>query len=304
MSKATVPVSVAIPVYNGMPYLREAIESVLAQTVTPQEFGVFDNASTDGSAPLASELLGSGSLVESPTNLGAIANFNRAAHAASQPYFMWLGADDRLAPSFIERALSILEESPEAPACLTGVQFIDGAGQPTYVQLDRELASATPRPRLRAFLRRRRWTEFYCLYRTDALRRSPLVLPVHGSDVLLTWWFLVRGPLAVTDELLLEYRVHTTRNVEDVTEAITPGAPRTHWLKVRMWAALWRMAGEPDVPARVRRTARQELALLPFSVAWWFHLAEDVTLRWPWLRRQVSRVITLPTSAKPRSARR
>lgn len=294
------PVSVAIPVYNGMPYLREAIESVLGQTVAPAELRIFDNASTDGSAAVAAAMLPPGAVVVSDQNLGAVANFNRALLAASQPYFMWLGADDRLAPAFLERALAALEASPSAAACLTAVRFIDGDGVYFYDQVDHELASVDPRTRLRPFLRRRRWTEFYCLYRTEALLGSPRVLPVHGSDVLLTWWLLLRGPFAVIDERLLDYRVAGVKSVEEVTENLAPGSSREHWLKIRMWMALWQMTGDPQVPASTRRVARQELASVLLGTAWWYHLAEDVTLRWPWIRRLIGRFVTLPRVARPR----
>jgi glycosyltransferase involved in cell wall biosynthesis len=47
-------VSVLIPVYNGERYLGRALDSVLNQTVSPEEVIVLDDGSTDGSADLAS----------------------------------------------------------------------------------------------------------------------------------------------------------------------------------------------------------------------------------------------------------
>ena len=43
-----VPVTVCMPVYNGALYIREAIESILNQTVIPQEIIVSDSGSSDG----------------------------------------------------------------------------------------------------------------------------------------------------------------------------------------------------------------------------------------------------------------
>src|SRR6266511_2540652 len=44
----TVPaVSVAMPVYNGAPYVREAVASLLAQTCTDFELVIVDDGSTD-----------------------------------------------------------------------------------------------------------------------------------------------------------------------------------------------------------------------------------------------------------------
>ena len=44
-----VPVTVCMPIYNGALYIRDAIRSVLNQTVMPQEIIVSDSGSSDGS---------------------------------------------------------------------------------------------------------------------------------------------------------------------------------------------------------------------------------------------------------------
>ena len=44
-----VPVSVCLPIYNGALYVRDAIQSILNQTVIPQEIIVSDSGSSDGS---------------------------------------------------------------------------------------------------------------------------------------------------------------------------------------------------------------------------------------------------------------
>ena len=41
-------VSVGMPVYNGEPFIRETLDSLLAQTFTDFELIISDNASTDG----------------------------------------------------------------------------------------------------------------------------------------------------------------------------------------------------------------------------------------------------------------
>ena len=89
------------------------------------------------------------------------------------------------------------------------------------VQRDPELSSADPRTRLRSYLRRPRWTEVYCLYRRDVLLESPRFRDDYGADVLLIWWFLLRKPLAVVDEELLEYRLYPVKTADGTARAST-----------------------------------------------------------------------------------
>ena len=49
--------SVIIPLYNKAPYIRKALESVLAQTYTDYELIIVDDGSTDGSAEIAEAIL-------------------------------------------------------------------------------------------------------------------------------------------------------------------------------------------------------------------------------------------------------
>lgn len=270
--------SIAIPVYNGEDYLGEAIGSVEQQTRAPDELLVFDNSSTDATYDIARARVGEAQVRRSETNLGAVGNFNRAVEGATGEYFAWLGADDRLAPGFVERSLEALRARPEAAACLPAIQFIDPDGARLGVQRDPELASADARTRLRSFLNRPRWTEVYCLYRRDVLLTSPMFQPEYGADVLLTWWFLLRAPLVVIDEPLVEYRTYPVKSADATAESLNPTATRRRWLMTHLWHSLWRQAGAPGVDRRVTRTARRELVRCLWHRQWLKHVAWDFYL--------------------------
>ncbi len=284
-----VTVSIAIPVYNGEDYLAEAIGSVERQTRAPEEFLVFDNCSTDRTWEIAAAQVGESNVRRSETNVGAVANFNRAVASASGEYFAWLGADDRLAPRFVERAVEALRAQPEAAACLTAIQFIDPEGHRLGVQRDPELSSTDARTRLRSFLNRPRWTEVYSLYRRDVLLASPMFQPEYGADVLLTWWFLLRAPVVVLDEPLVEYRTYPVKSADATAESLTPSPTRRRWLMTHLWRSLWRQAGGPGVEPDVTRTARRELVRCLWHRQWFKHIAWDFylvagDLRRRWLR--------------------
>ncbi len=287
-------VTVAIPVYNGERYLREALASVRQQTRAATETLVFDNCSTDATREIAREFLDEAEVRTSEANVGAVANFNRAVEQSTGEYFAWLGADDRLAPRFIEAGLAALSARPGAAACLPGIRFIDPDGAPAGVQQDPELASTDVGTRLRSYLRRPRWTEVYCLYRRDALAASPGFTDEYGADVLLMWWFLLRGPLVVIEELLVEYRTYPTKSADETAESLNPDAPRRRWLMTHLWLSLWRDAGANGVEPRITRVARRELVLCLLHRHWLHHIAWDYylvagdvlrRLTRPWRRR-------------------
>ena len=105
-------VSVLIGVYNGAPYLAEAIDSVLAQSYRPLEIIVVDDGSTDDSGNIAQTY---GALVryEYQRNAGNGAARNRALRLASGNLFAFLDADDRFTPDKLNRQWSILDARPE-----------------------------------------------------------------------------------------------------------------------------------------------------------------------------------------------
>jgi glycosyltransferase involved in cell wall biosynthesis len=104
-------VSVVVTVYNGAPYLAEAIDSVVAQTHQPVELIVLDDGSTDGSGEIA---LGYGeSLRYARQERGGIGVArNAAVELAQGRYLAFLDADDRFVPTKLESQLALLDEDP------------------------------------------------------------------------------------------------------------------------------------------------------------------------------------------------
>lgn len=272
-------VTVAVPVYNGERYLAETLDSIRCQTVAPTEALVFDNCSTDRTREVTSSILSPEAVRSSGRNLGAVANFNRAVEESTGTYFAWLAADDRLAPRFVEATVAALESS-SASVCLPAIQFIDPDGNPLRIQRDPALASRDARTRLRSYLRRLRWTEVYCLYRREALLASPMFRNDYGPDVLLMWWFLLRQPLLVLDEPLVEYRLYPKKSADDVAESLSSEAPvRRRWLMVGLWRTLWQDAAAEGVDPEVTRVARAELIRCLYHRAWIQHIVWDIWLR-------------------------
>ena len=127
--------SVIIPLYNKAPYIRKALESVLAQTYTDYEVIVVDDGSTDDSCAIADEFvreaMGNGLWAideetnrQSPIanrlmllkqqNAGVSAARNNGVAQAHGDYLAFLDADDWWEPTYLERMAQLIEDYPEA----------------------------------------------------------------------------------------------------------------------------------------------------------------------------------------------
>jgi len=120
-------ISVITPCYNGAKYLRETIESVLAQTYPPLEMIIVDDGSTDDSAAIA-ESFGPPVRVIRQTNQGESAARNRGIAEARGDYLHFLDADDLLHPE----ALHHLAAAADGTSFLVmgAVWFRDDPRQP------------------------------------------------------------------------------------------------------------------------------------------------------------------------------
>lgn len=107
-------ISVLIPVYNGMPYIAEAVESVLVQDCQDWELVISDNGSDDGTRDYLRSLTDARIRVyEQQVNLGIMGNLNFLLAHAAAPIAKILGHDDRLLPGCLEKTAIFMEERPD-----------------------------------------------------------------------------------------------------------------------------------------------------------------------------------------------
>ena len=106
-------ISILIPVYNGIPYIVEAIESVLSQQLQDWELVISDNGSNDGTRDYLRTLRDSRIRVyEQPLNLGIMGNLNFLLEQARAPIAKIIGHDDMLLAGALERTAQFMEERP------------------------------------------------------------------------------------------------------------------------------------------------------------------------------------------------
>ena len=102
-------VSVCIPTYNGSQFLKECIESILAQTFSNFELLIIDDRSSDNTIDLAEEYATRDSRIKvtiNTQNLGLVGNWNRCLEIARGEWIKFVFQDDLLAPECLEKMLA------------------------------------------------------------------------------------------------------------------------------------------------------------------------------------------------------
>ncbi len=110
-------VSVVTPVFNGEPYLRDCIESVLAQSYTHWDYTIVNNCSTDRTLDIAREYAAKDRRIRIHNNqsfVRVIENHNIAFRqiSAASKYCKPVAADDMILPDCLEKMVRLAEEHP------------------------------------------------------------------------------------------------------------------------------------------------------------------------------------------------
>jgi len=104
-------VSVVIPAYNIEAYLARALDSVLAQTLGPEEIIVVDDGSTDQTAAVAQQY-GNRVRYFYQSNAGLSAARNTGIRNATCPWIAFLDGDDEWLPDKLRLQVQLLERNP------------------------------------------------------------------------------------------------------------------------------------------------------------------------------------------------
>jgi glycosyltransferase involved in cell wall biosynthesis len=108
-------ITVITVTYNSAKYVRDAIESVLAQTYVNIEYIIADDCSTDKTWDIINEYSDPRIIaVRNEENLGEYSNRNKAIEMATGKYLIFIDGDDYIYPHGINYYVSMIEVFPEA----------------------------------------------------------------------------------------------------------------------------------------------------------------------------------------------
>jgi glycosyltransferase involved in cell wall biosynthesis len=123
-----------MPVRNALPYLDQAIASIIAQTHGDFEFVIGDDCSTDGTRERLREWARRDArirLMESDVPLGPVGSSNWVAMAATCPLVARMDADDVSRSNRLERQIAVLQACPDAVLVGSLGEAIDRNGRLT-----------------------------------------------------------------------------------------------------------------------------------------------------------------------------
>lgn len=192
-------VSIGVPLYNVEKYAHK-IKKLWEQSYSNIEILISDNASTDQTVSLVTRALRGKKnfiLYRSKVNRGAPWNFNRTFRMARGKYFMWASLDDSRSSNFIEKAVELLEQEPQAVLGVPTVHVaIEGNPGCLYtVNVGDAGKAQTLEERYRYALNRFPAVGLYGVYRSAALRQTGLMASIPGGD------------LPFVDELVLQGKI-------------------------------------------------------------------------------------------------
>ena len=280
-------VTVAIPTYNRATLLREALESVLAQTHSNFRLVIGDNASTDDTENLVASYRDARiEYVRNERNIGMIENFNSLIARADTEFLMLLPDDDLLYPDYLNSVVEILQRNPRVGLVHTAFDMIDIDSRlqkhaASFVRSNHRLLLEPGRKVLERSMTATIVLQSSAIFRTRALREAGGMTTLEEplADVPLFMRIAMNWDIGYLDVPLVAVRVHAQT---ETARLATPdeNGPHTRdrlvpWARIMFERRIGflEMAGLPNDEANTYR-----------SLATFRFLADRAGLGAPWLQ--------------------
>jgi glycosyltransferase involved in cell wall biosynthesis len=123
-------VSIVLPVFNGEKYLKESLDSVIAQSYQNWELVIINDGSTDGTENLILNYKDERiKYFPNDGNKGIIFSLNRGLRESKGEYIARLDSDDIALPFRIEKQVDFMSGNPDYTLCGTYFKTIDSKGK-------------------------------------------------------------------------------------------------------------------------------------------------------------------------------
>jgi glycosyltransferase involved in cell wall biosynthesis len=207
-------VSVIMPAYNAAAFIRQAVESALAQTYRPLEVLCVDDESTDATSEIL-ERYGARIKVLRLSHVGLRAARNAGINASRGEWIAFLDADDLWDPKKLERQFADLKA--EDAVLHSNARKVDGEGKVTSPRWRVNLAGSSPR--LLDLIENNQVMVLTAVVKREAIVSVGLFdtnTLDYAEDYQLWMRLAVRGyAFRYVDQVLASYRVHGSNMSEN-----------------------------------------------------------------------------------------
>ena len=205
---STPVISVVMSVLNGELYLREAMDSILAQTFPDFEFIIINDGSKDATSDILRSYADKDARIRvyDQENAGLINALNRGCTQARGKYIARMDADDIAAPSRLAQQYKFMEAHPQVGVVGGAVQFVNNKSE--LVKLEDQILLDNNELQ-RELLERCVFWHPTVLFRTaifHAVGGYRRVLDAEDYDLWLR--IAERADLANLPNVLVKYRLH------------------------------------------------------------------------------------------------
>lgn len=267
--------SVVMPVWNGEIYLREAMESILAQTFRDFEFLIVDDGSTDTTPDILAEYA-----IKDPRiriirlkHGGIVRALNLGVAEARADWIARMDCDDISHPTRMERQWHAIQRSPGAVFCHCHTHIIGDPGLVTH---------AGHFIRTKALLALRLCFQCPIVHPTVIFHKATFLecggydeSEEYAEDYGLWGRLLMKGELAGVAEPLLDFRVHrasVSKQMSREQQRITEGVALRHFKCF--------MNLDEESAARAYQVFRMDRCRRPVIELFWFLACCLPRMRW------------------------
>ncbi|MBI2617110.1 glycosyltransferase [Candidatus Gottesmanbacteria bacterium] len=214
-------VSIGIPAYNGEPYIREALQSLVTQSYKHIEIIVSDDASTDATLSICKEFARKDKrikILQSDKNRGAILNFRKVFNYTHGEYFMWGSNHDIWHKNFVKILVLILEENRDVVLAYPRTKAINEKGKVlSYRFSDFDTARVPKMKRVKLVCQKmvNVGNMAYGLMRRDILRRTSIYPYCLMPDRLVLMELSVWGQFKQVKKYLWKRRFFQLKRTAD-----------------------------------------------------------------------------------------
>jgi glycosyltransferase involved in cell wall biosynthesis len=231
-------ISIGMPVFNSEKFIRQALDSLLAQKYKNFEINISDNSSTDKTEEICKEYVAKDRRIyyyRNNQNIG-VQNFKRVLNLAKGDYFMWAADDDIWHPDFISSCIKILENNKDLGMAFSNIVNINSFGRiirryPSFKKFSGEnnkkiISNYVKDPEIMG-----KANLIYGIYRLKLCKESWESSPLNeswGSDMCFVLATISRSSIGIDERILFQKRIAKKSDKKNDTSEKIITNPKRH----------------------------------------------------------------------------